>query len=116
MGIERDPGVAVMAPAWVLDATVCGMMTLGVPQVSTAGLLDLSLILTSQGFRRSFDECDSSKEAEHDHSQTNQPGATAPAISSASDSADERAGTRDAKAGSCAIASGSGRPDTGGIK
>lgn len=116
VGIERDPGVAVMAPAWVLDATICGLMTLGSPQVSTAGLLDLSSILTSQGFRRSSDECDSSKEAEHDHSQINHPGATASAISSASDSADERAGARGSEAGSCAIASGSGWPDTGGIK
>ena len=116
VGIERDPGVAVMAPAWVLDATVCGLMTLGSPQVSMAGLRDLSVILTSHGFRRSFAECDSSKEAEHDHSQINQPGATASSISSASDSADDRAGARDAKAGSCALASGSDRGDAGGIK
>ena len=92
MGIERDPGVAVMAPAWVLDATVCGLMTLGSPQGSMAGLLDLSSILTSQGFRRSFDESDSSKEAEHDHPQNNQSGATASSISSASNCPNERAG------------------------
>tara|TARA_R110002074_G_scaffold92570_1_gene202146 strand:- start:5717 stop:6073 length:357 start_codon:yes stop_codon:yes gene_type:complete len=116
VGIERDPGVAVMAPAWVLDATVCALMTLGSPQVSTAGLLDLSALLTSQGFRRSLDECDSSKEAEHDHSQNNQSGATPLAISSASDCADERAGTRDAEAGSYTAAPGSGRHDTGRIK
>lgn len=108
VGIERDPGVAVMAPAWVLDAAICGLMTLGLPQVSTAGLLDLSSILTSQGFRRSSDEYESWKEAEHDPSQNNSYGATAPAISSASDSADEQAGPRDSEAGSCAIASGSG--------
>ena len=116
VGIERDPGVAVMAPAWVLDATVCGLMTLGSPEVLVAGFLDLSSILTSQGFRRSFDESDSSKEAAHDQPQNNQSGATATSISSARDCPDERARARDAEAGSCTIASGSGWPDTGGIK
>lgn len=67
-------------------------------------------------FSASFDECDSSKEAEHDHSKNKRSGATAPAISFAGDCAAELTGVRDVEAGSCAIASGSGRPDTGGIK
>jgi len=115
LGLERDPGIAIIAPAWVLDASICGMMTLGPPRVSVAGLVDLSAVLTSHGFRRSFGENDSSKEAEHDQSQNNQSGATAPSILSISDCVDGRTGTRDVEEGACAAAAGSGRRDTGGI-
>lgn len=80
---------------------ICGMMTLGPPCVSVAGLLDLSLALTSHGFRRSFGENDSSKEAEHDQSQNKQSGAVAPSILPISDCADGRTGTQDVEEGAC---------------
>ena len=105
-----------MAPAWVLDAAVCGMMTVGAPQVSLAGLLDLSAILISQGFRRSFDEHDSSKEAEHDLKKDIQSDATASTVSSASDGPHERGGPKNTETGSCTTAAGSGGPGTGGFE
>ncbi len=39
--LERDPGVVVMAPAWVLNAAVCSTLSLGMPLVSIAALNDL---------------------------------------------------------------------------
>ncbi len=116
VGLERDPGVAVMAPAWVLEASICQMMTLGPPRVSTTGLLELSAVLTSHDFRRSFGESDSSKEAEHDVTQDNQSDPTAPAISPASDSIPKRSGANDTDASSCATAAGSGLHGTGGVE
>ena len=64
VALERDPGVAVMAPAWVLDASFCSMLSVGPPLVSCDAVMALSDLLTSHGFRRSFDESESSKEAE----------------------------------------------------
>ena len=37
VALEREAGIAIMAPAWVLDASICRMMTLGQPLVSVAG-------------------------------------------------------------------------------
>ncbi len=116
VGLERDPGIAVMAPAWVLDASVCGMMTPGPPCVSVAGLLELSAILTSQGFRRSFDESDSLKETEHDFTQVPQTDATASAVSPAGECNPERVGARDVEAGSCATTSGGHRRGRGDVE
>ncbi len=36
VALERDPGVAIMSPAWVLDAVVCSTLSTGDPLVSTA--------------------------------------------------------------------------------
>lgn len=53
---ERDAGIAIMAPVWIPDASVCKTMTLGSPVISLPDLLDLHEILRPQGFRRGFDE------------------------------------------------------------
>lgn len=51
IALERDPGVAIMAPAWVLDAVLCSTLSLGMPLVSIAALDDLHGFLASLGFR-----------------------------------------------------------------
>jgi hypothetical protein len=94
VALEREAGVAIMAPVWILDASICKTMTLGSPVVSLPALLDLQAILRSQGFRRGFDEDDSSKETGHDPATECQTGATAPAISPQRDGKPDRQRTR----------------------
>jgi len=86
VALEREAGIAIMAPAWILDASICKTMTLGSPVISLPALLDLHEILISQGFRRGFDEDDSSKETGHDPETDHQSSATSLAISSEGDS------------------------------
>jgi hypothetical protein len=74
-------------------------MTLGSPVISLPALLELHEILRSQGFRRGFDEDDSSKEAGHDPETEHQPSANSLAISPEGDSKSDGQRTRSAQAG-----------------
>ena len=112
--MERDAGVAIMAPVWVLDASICKTMTLGPPVVSLPDLLDLHEILRLQGFRRGFDEDDSSKEAGHDPGSEHQTGATSLAISPEGDGKSDRPRTRSAQADTRSTPSLSSRHKLGG--
>lgn len=79
VGLERDPGIVIVAPAWILDASVCRGLELGEPLVCTEALCDLHSVLRHFGFRRSFKGDDSPMEAPNDALQipgTN-PAATA---------------------------------------
>ena len=117
VALERDPGVAIMAPAWVLDAAICGAMLAGTPRVSCRALSALSALLVSQGFRRSFGDCDSPQEAEHGSQEDNShktSGTIAAPVSGVDNLDDEPSGKRNGDAGSCAPVSGSGRRDHGG--
>jgi hypothetical protein len=69
VGLERDPGIAILAPAWILDASVCQGFQLGEPMVSTEALCDLHSVLQHLGFRRGFKGDDSPMEAPNDASQ-----------------------------------------------
>lgn len=69
VGLERDPGIAILAPAWILDASVCQGFDLGEPVVSTEALYDLHSVLRHLGFRRRFQGDDSPMEAPNDASQ-----------------------------------------------
>ena len=87
VGLERDPGIAILAPAWILDASVCQGFDLGKPVVSTEALCDLHSVLRHLGFRRRFKGDDSPMEAPNDASQipdTN-PVATAVGIGATAD-------------------------------
>lgn len=117
VALERDPGVAVMAPAWVLDAAICGAMHAGPPRVSCGVLSALSALLVSQGFRRSFGDCDSPPEAEHGSQEDNShksSGTIATPVSGVNDLDDEPSGEGNGDTGSCAPVSGSGQRDHGG--
>ena len=94
VALEREAGIAIMAPVWILDASICKSMTLGSPVISLPALLDLHEILISQGFRRGFDEDDSSKETGHDPETDHQSSATSPAISPQRDGKPDRQRTR----------------------
>ena len=85
VALEREAGIAIMAPVWILDASICKTMTLGSPVISLPALLDLHEILRSQGFRQGFDEDGSSKETGHDRETEHQPSATSLAIPSKGD-------------------------------
>lgn len=69
VGLERDPGIAILAPAWILDASVCQSFELGEPVVSTEALFELHSVLQHLGFRRGFTGDDSPMEAPNDASQ-----------------------------------------------
>ena len=69
VGLERDAGIAILAPAWILDASVCQGFDLGEPVVSTEALCDLHSVLRHLGFRRRFKGDDSPMEAPNDASQ-----------------------------------------------
>jgi hypothetical protein len=79
VGLERDPGIAILAPAWILDASVCQGFDLGEPVVSTEALFDLHSVLRHLGFRRGFKGNDSPMEAPNDasHIPDTNPVATA---------------------------------------
>jgi len=83
--LERDPGVAILSPAWVLDAATCSAMTLGAPVASATALFDLHAVLGSLGFRRSYVDEESTMEAEHDFSTAHRSGATPTAFSTEPD-------------------------------
>ena len=69
VGLERDPGIAILAPAWILDASICQGFELGGPLVSTEALFDLHSVLGRLGFRRGFKGDDSPMEASNEASQ-----------------------------------------------
>ncbi len=69
VGLERDPGIAILAPAWILDASVCQGFDLGEPVVATEALCELHSVLQHLGFRRGFKGDDSPTEAPNDASQ-----------------------------------------------
>lgn len=69
VGLERDAGIAILAPAWILDASVCQSFELGEPVVSTEALFELHSALQHLGFRRGFKGDDSPMEAPNDASQ-----------------------------------------------
>lgn len=69
VGLERDPGIAILAPAWTLDASVCQGFELGAPLVSTDALFELHSVLGHLGFRRGFKGDDAPMEAPNDASQ-----------------------------------------------
>lgn len=80
VGLERDPGIAILAPAWILDASVCQGFELGGPLVSTDALFDLHSVLGRLGFRRGFKGDDSPMEAPNDASQIPETNAVATAL------------------------------------
>lgn len=80
VGRERDPGIAILAPAWILHATVCQGFDLGEPVVSTEGLCDLHSVLRHLGFRRRFKGDDPPMEAPNDASQTPDTNSVATAV------------------------------------
>jgi hypothetical protein len=51
--VEVLPGVFTVVAAWMLDASACAGMDLGVPHVSRAALSDLDDLLMRRGLRRS---------------------------------------------------------------
>lgn len=63
VGLERDAGIAILAPAWILDASVCQGFELGAPLVSTDALFELHSVLGHLGFRRRFKGDESPMEA-----------------------------------------------------
>ena len=69
VSLERDPGIAIVAPAWLLDASVCQGFVLGEPVVATEALCELHSVLQHLGFRRGFKGDDSLMEAPNDASQ-----------------------------------------------
>jgi hypothetical protein len=44
--VEVPSGMSRELPAWMCDATICGAMSLGAPQVSLSALIELREILT----------------------------------------------------------------------
>jgi hypothetical protein len=109
VSLERDPGIAILAPAWILDASVCQGFDLGEPVVSTEALCDLDSVLQHLGFRRGFKGDDSPMETPNDASQipdTN-PVATAVGTGATAD------GTRIPGDRDCA---GASAPDRGKIR
>lgn len=69
VSLERDPGIAILAPAWILDASVCQGFKLGTSLVSAVALFDLHSVLGQLGFRRGFKGDDSPMEAPNEASQ-----------------------------------------------
>ncbi|UWQ27269.1 hypothetical protein [Leisingera sp. M523] len=69
VGIERDAGIAILAPAWILDASVCQSFELGAPLVSTDALFELHSVLGHLGFRRGLNGDGSPMEAPNEASQ-----------------------------------------------
>ncbi len=60
--------MAIMAPAWVLDAAVCSALSVGYPLVCTAALEELHRVLGALGFRLGFvDEETTKDEAREPH-------------------------------------------------
>jgi hypothetical protein len=55
--VEIESGVVTALPDWMLDASICAGMTLGVPRVSVDALCDLHRVLLVRGFRRSSCSC-----------------------------------------------------------
>lgn len=69
VGLERDPGIAILAPAWILDASVCQGFELGAPLASADALFELHLVLGHLGFRRGFKGDDSPMEVPNEASR-----------------------------------------------
>ena len=51
--VEDKPGIVTVLPEWMLDASICASMQLGMPRVSVDCLRDLHRLLLVRGFRRS---------------------------------------------------------------
>ncbi len=81
VGLERDEGVTVLAPYWVLDAAVCQAMKLGSPMLAIDALREVHELLCALGFRRDFVDEASPMETAHDGSKADSTGTTASAIS-----------------------------------
>src|SRR5690606_21744051 len=62
-------GIAILAPAWILDASICQGFELGEPVVSTEALFDLHSVLVHLAFRRGFKGDDSPTEAPNEASK-----------------------------------------------
>lgn len=85
VGLERDKGVAILAPSWVLDAAVCQAMKLGSPMLAVEALREVHELLSALGFRRNFVGEASPMETAHAGSKAGSTGTTASAISAADD-------------------------------
>ena len=48
--IERDEGIVIDAPAWIVDAAFCRMLDLGAARASLEALFDLSSLSGSWDF------------------------------------------------------------------
>ncbi len=92
VALERDPGVVIMAPAWVLDAVVCSTLSLGAPLASIAALNDLHGVFASLRFRRSFVDEESTQEAEYDPGTKDRSSAVAATPSSQSNYSNDTGG------------------------
>ncbi|WP_170419774.1 hypothetical protein [Ruegeria atlantica] len=64
--IERDAGIVIDAPSWVLDAAHCRSFDLGDGRASLEALFELGSVLTELGFRRSFEGDATLSEAKDD--------------------------------------------------
>lgn len=51
--VETAPGNVIVIPTWMLDPIACAGMEIGEPQVSLKALIDLAVLLTAQGARKS---------------------------------------------------------------
>ena len=109
--IERDAGVVIDAPAWVLDAAFCHAFDCGASRVALEALFELHSVLGEMGVRRSFEGNDSSSEAQNDQFLT--PQATCIATSEGSHTTVEHCGTPGSDHGLGSTAS-CGCSDTGG--
>jgi hypothetical protein len=69
VSLERDPGIAIVAPAWILDASVCQGFVRGEPVVATEALCELDSVLQHLGFRRGLKGNDSLMDTPNDASQ-----------------------------------------------
>ena len=81
VGLERDEGVTILAPSWVLDAAACQAMKLGSPMLAIDALREVHELLCALGFRRNFVDEASPMETAHDGSKADNTGTTASAIS-----------------------------------
>jgi hypothetical protein len=115
--VEKDPGIVVLLPAWMLDPVVCSTMELGTPRVALDALCNLHETLIVIGFRLDSSGDDTLAEQNNEELEDQDGGDTA-----ATRNGIRKQCHREPKPGggvcggdsACAPASGSRECDTGG--
>ena len=75
--VEKDPGIVLLLPAWMLDAAACSTMQLGTPRVALDALCNLHATLIVIGFRPDISGDDTLAEQNNEKLEDQDGGGTA---------------------------------------
>lgn len=117
--VEKDPGIVLLLPAWMLDLTVCSTMQLGTPRVALHALCDLHETLMMFGFRPDSSGDDTLAEHNNEEFEDKVGGGTAATRNDIQKRCHRQPGPGGGTCGgdsACTSASGGGERDTGGSK